>query len=80
VWEWVEDCWHADYDLDDDGDGDWTVGYPAWTAPPCDSGSARVLRGGSFVNDYGTLRVSIRNAGAPSVDIDFLGLRCCRSE
>jgi formylglycine-generating enzyme required for sulfatase activity len=80
VWEWVEDCWHADYDLDDDGDGDWTVGYPAWTAPPCDSGSYRVLRGGSFGNvDFG-LRVSNRYYYDPSDVSHYLGLRCCRSE
>jgi formylglycine-generating enzyme required for sulfatase activity len=76
----VEDCWHNGYDLDDDGDGDWTVGYPAWTAPPCDSGSYRVGRGGSFDIYYDYLRVSYRFAGDPSDDFDVLGLRCCRSE
>ena len=80
VWEWVEDCWHNDYDLNDDGEGDWSVGYPAWTAPPCDSGSGRVFRGGGFGNDDDHLRVSNRGDDDPSDDDDGLGLRCCRSE
>jgi len=79
VWEWVEDCWHSDYDLNDDGEGDWDVGYPAWITN-C-SGSYRVRRGGGFyyvVDDF--LRVSFRSCGYPSYVLDFLGLRCCRSE
>ena len=76
VWEWVEDCWHGDYDLNNDGEGDWTVGYPAWTEN-C-SGSYRVGRGGSY---DGYLRVSYRYDHLPSYVHDFgLGLRCCRSE
>jgi formylglycine-generating enzyme required for sulfatase activity len=78
VWEWVEDCWHTDYDLNDDGDGDWNVGYPAW-ATNC-SGSYRVGRGGSFYHYDGNLRVSDRNAYDPSDVYGSLGGRCCRSE
>jgi eukaryotic-like serine/threonine-protein kinase len=79
VWEWVEDCWHNDYDLDDNGEGDWNVGYPAWTQN-C-SGSYRVKRGGSFYYDSGVyLRVSSRDYVNPSYDYFYLGARCCRSE
>ena len=79
VGEWVEDCWHEDYDLNDDGEGDWPVAYPAWTAN-C-SGSDRVARGRSFINGDGGLRVSARRHLHPSNGGGyFLGLRCCRSE
>jgi len=78
VWEWVEDCWHSDYDMNDDGEGDWDVGYPGWTTN-C-KGSNRVLRGGGFVNYDNYLRVSYRYYHAPLVDSGFLGFRCCRSE
>jgi len=78
VWEWVEDCWHNDYDLNSDGAGDWGVGYPAWTIN-C-SGSDRGVRGGSFGYDDVSLRASNRSAGAPLDSYDGLGSRCCRSE
>jgi len=79
VWEWVEDCWHIDYDLNDDGEGDWDVGYPAWTQN-C-GGSYRVLRGGCFAyGGYGSLRVSSRFCYGPSYYHNSIGGRCCRSE
>jgi formylglycine-generating enzyme required for sulfatase activity len=83
VWEWVEDCWHNDYDLNDDGAGDWDVAYPAWTTN-C-SGSGRVFRGGSFVYEYVyyfvNLRVSNRSGYYdPSYGFFYLGSRCCRSK
>jgi formylglycine-generating enzyme required for sulfatase activity len=78
VWEWVDDCWHSDYDLNKDGQGDWDVGYPAWTTN-C-SGSGRVRRGGSFDFTGGYLRVSFRDGDVPSNSYDDLGSRCCRSE
>jgi len=77
VWEWTADCWHEDYDLDDDGNGDWTVGYPAWTSN-C-SGSYRVCRGGSFVDVHYYLRVSLRSSDDPSYSDYYLGIRCCRT-
>jgi len=78
VWEWVEDCWHGDYDLNDDGQGDWKVGYPAWTEN-CGS-SARVCRGGTFEYTGAGLRVSVRNALGPSgVGYYDVGFRCCKT-
>ncbi len=51
VWEWVEDCWHDNYN-----------GAPsngsAWTTGNC---SRRVLRGGSWVNDPSYLRSASRS-------------------
>jgi len=71
LWEWVEDCTHADY-----------TGAPidgsTWTTD-CNAISSRVLRGGSF-NDVAavTLRGARRgNAAPPNRRAEF-GARCLR--
>jgi formylglycine-generating enzyme required for sulfatase activity len=71
VWEWVEDDWHNDY-----------TGAPAdgsaWVDSP--RGSGRVHRGGSFVDDAGALRASLRGDDVgPSGAGYAVGARCCRS-
>jgi formylglycine-generating enzyme required for sulfatase activity len=77
VWEWVEDCWHKNYDLDGDGEGDWEVGNPDWSE---NCGTSRVSRGGSANSgDVRTLRVSNRLADPPSAVYGDAGGRCCRS-
>jgi formylglycine-generating enzyme required for sulfatase activity len=79
VAEWVEDCWHNDYDLNDDGEGDWDVGYPAWMAD-CSSGS-RVVRGSYFLAFASHLRMSHRGGNEPSfASQGAVGFRCCKSE
>jgi len=70
VWQWVEDCWHDDY-----------KGAPkngaAWTCTP-DSGR-RVVRGGSWNYDPGSLRSANRD-WITSVDRnDDLGFRVGRT-
>lgn len=77
VHEWAEDCWHSNYDLNNDGEGDWDIGYPAWTTN-C-SGSFWPWRGGSFacLGDY--VRASNRLGGDPSFGSYALGGRCCKS-
>ena len=69
VWEWVEDCYHSDYD-----DAP-SVGYPDWST---DCGSARVRRGGDFASYAYALRVSVRYVGTPGYDYYDLGFRCAR--
>jgi formylglycine-generating enzyme required for sulfatase activity len=51
VFQWVEDCYHDNYD-DAPADGS------AWTNGDC---SLRVLRGGSWVDSPSSLRVANRN-------------------
>ncbi len=55
VWEWVQDCWHADYEAAP-GDGS------AWENESC---SLRVLRGGSWGPRPGGLRSAARNGDGP---------------
>ena len=69
VWEWVQDCWNANYsDASSDGS--------AWTTGDC---SLRVLRGGSWVNDPQYLHSAIRLRDHPDYrDYDF-GFRLART-
>ena len=74
VWEWVNDWYDSDY-----------YEYSPGANPQGpESGSDRVIRGGSFdFYDYGTgyfLRVSYRYDAYPSDDNDNLGFRCARSK
>ncbi|MDV6342212.1 SUMF1/EgtB/PvdO family nonheme iron enzyme [Nitrosomonas sp. Is24] len=53
VWEWVQDCWHDNYN-----------GAPAdgsvWLKKDCGDCNRRVVRGGSWVNESQALRSTIR--------------------
>jgi formylglycine-generating enzyme required for sulfatase activity len=69
VWEWVEDCYHASYQ------GAPTNGR-AWVDQSC---TARVLRGGSWVNDPGDLRSAGRGWGEPDTRDDNGGFRVART-
>jgi formylglycine-generating enzyme required for sulfatase activity len=64
VWQWVAD-WYADYppgaQSDPSGPG---------------SGQQRVLRGGSWINVQGFVRVSYRATAVPDIRCDRFGLRC----
>jgi formylglycine-generating enzyme required for sulfatase activity len=69
VWEWVQDCWHKDYD-----------GAPAdgsaWEADKC---QRRVLRGGSFIYSRARfLRSAFRNRNEPGIRFRYIGFRCAR--
>ena len=75
VWEWVADWYDHDY----------YENSPANNPTGPNSGSGRVIRGGSFVDfyDYGVvyyLRVSNRGYDDPSDDSYPLGCRCARPE
>lgn len=69
VWEWVQDTWHDSYDgAPSDGS--------AWT----DTGSYRVVRGGSWNDsDAGSLRSADRGGVVPVGRGNGLGLRVVRS-
>jgi formylglycine-generating enzyme required for sulfatase activity len=68
AWQWVEDCWHENYN-----------GAPAdgsaWTLRDC---SDRVVRGGSWRNVPGVLRAAFRARGVTDMR-DFLGFRVART-
>ena len=68
--EWVEDCWHRDYD-GAPGDGSaWTEGGNC---------ALRVLRGGSWLDGPGGLRASSRDRGTPDIRFSANGFRVART-
>ncbi len=70
VWEWVEDCSHADYrGAPDDG--------TAWTTP-CES-NVRIDRGGRNGDAHSTLRASNRSDEHANNPVETVGVRCAFS-
>jgi formylglycine-generating enzyme required for sulfatase activity len=73
VWEWVQDCWHANFD------GAPTDGS-AWESPGCEE---RVAKGGGFNDDPFFLRHAMRTrfpAGASNARFNTLGFRVVREQ
>ena len=68
VFDWVEDCWHGNYDGAPSTGGVWVGGYCEY----------RVLRGGSWFTNDEYLRVSYRGRGSPDGRNDGSGLRCAQ--
>ena len=71
MWEWVEDCWHDNYE------GAPTDGS-AWTTGCAGSGGARisaVLRGGSWDSSPRLLRSANRGRNSPPLRGDYNGFR-----
>jgi len=69
VWQWVQDCYHDNYN-----------GAPmngsAWTAGDC---SRRVVRGGSWANNPEVLRSAVRAWYISVFKADYLGFRVGRT-
>ncbi len=70
VWEWVSDWYLASYYS--------TTPYENPTGP--DTGSYKVIRGGSWDNDFETLRVAYRDYFHPDFTGNNFGFRCASSE
>ena len=70
VWEWVEDCWHGDYDGAPRDGSAWTRGGDC---------SRRVLRGGSWFGDPGDLRSADRGWNDAEVRHSNFGFRVART-
>lgn len=72
LWEWVEDCWHSDYEAAPADGGAWQY---------VDGGNncrKRVNRGGGWGNHPRSLRVSSRDADPPLTKSNGLGFRVAR--
>ncbi|MCP3685118.1 MAG: formylglycine-generating enzyme family protein [bacterium] len=67
VWEWVKDLWHESYS------GAPTNGE-AWETSTKYS-RMRVVRGGSWYNDEGSLRSAYRECYRDDLEIDIIGFR-----
>ena len=70
VWEWVEDCWHENYNGAPTDGSAWTTGC---------SQSGRVLRGGSWMYIPAYLRSAGRLRGTPDLRGDLIGFRLART-
>ena len=69
VWEWVQDCWHENYErAPDDGSAWETEGET----------SRRVIRGGSWDFGPGGLRSAYRDWSLPDGRLNGLGFRLAR--
>ena len=68
VWEWVQDCWHDNYDQAP-GDGS------AWQEQNNGDCSRRVLRGGSWDDRPDDLRSAYRYRGYPGYRTHDIGFR-----
>ncbi len=71
VSEWVEDCWHIDYN-GAPGDGS------AWKEKGGGICDRRMMRGGSFVNGPEVLRASYRIDNLAGYRYDLIGFRLAR--
>lgn len=69
VWQWVEDCYHDNYE------GAPTDGS-AWISKDC---SRRVVRGGSWGQNSRIVRSAFRGRNEPYVQNDDLGFRVART-
>ncbi len=69
VSEWVEDCYHANYDGAPANGSAWTAGGDC---------SSRILRGGSWDNSPDALRSASRGRGANFAQSNKLGFRVVR--
>ena len=67
VWEWVEDCWHDNYNGAPSDGRAWTSG--------CGSDVRGVLRGGAWINSPRFLRAAGRLRGGPSFLYHNYGFR-----
>jgi formylglycine-generating enzyme required for sulfatase activity len=68
VWEWCQDTWHDNYKNAPTNGTAWISG----------SDSRRVLRGGSWDDDYSSSRVVDRIGYSPSYRFNFFGFRLAR--
>ena len=69
VWDWMEDCWHDNYNgAPSDGS--------AWTPGDCDR---RVVRGGSWDSIPRGLRAADRDWNTPGIRSDSGGFRVART-
>ena len=75
VAEWVQDCWHIDYDLNDDGVVDAPTDGSAWE-DNCTSDNEHVIRGGSWATPSADLRSAFRDS--VSTDQNDVGFRIAR--
>ena len=68
LWEWVADCYHADYTGAPSGGQPWST----------DCSAGRIRRGGGVLSGTSACRCSNRGQGAGDSALKQTGIRCCR--
>ena len=68
VWVWMADCWHDSYAGAPDNES-------AWLEQSC---SARVMRGGSFISNYTSIRAAARHKAETEKRFHNYGIRIAR--
>jgi len=68
VWEWVSD-WYSD---------DYYRSFPEDNPQGPDTGNEKVLRGGSWKDDYAEMRSVNREAEKPAYFSNVIGFRCAK--
>jgi len=78
VTEWVQDCWHIDYnESDEELYGPPPTDGSAWEDDGC-SDAYKSVRGGSWYYFAKHLRVSFREGRSPEERTAMQGIRCCK--
>jgi formylglycine-generating enzyme required for sulfatase activity len=68
VWVWLADCWHETYD--DGPDSESAVSFPGCTE--------RVMRGGSYISHFTSLRAAARHQAETEARFHNYGIRIAR--
>lgn len=68
VWVWIADDWHESYEGAPDSEA-------AWSASEC---SERVMRGGSYISHYTSLRAAARHKAEAAARFHNYGIRIAR--
>jgi formylglycine-generating enzyme required for sulfatase activity/energy-coupling factor transporter ATP-binding protein EcfA2 len=71
VWEWVQDCWHDNFESAPKDER-------AWTEEDGGDCNARVIRGGSWDSDSAWVRSAQRGGGRPDYRSGSIGFRLAR--
>ena len=72
VWEWVEDCWHGNYEHA-------PAEGSAWLQEDGGMCDYRIYRGGSWYNNAEILRAANRTGSSPELSIINIGFRVART-
>jgi formylglycine-generating enzyme required for sulfatase activity len=80
LWEYCGDEWHSTYEAAPADGSAWVTTMPDATAGGEAAPVRRVLRGGSWKDEFSSLKSSSRRAVGPESRDDAIGFRCVKSK